>query len=350
MIKQFLHQGSSIAADRLEAAKPQSLYVRYFFAAMACNFILLTALGFIPDYMMFHSKPELIVHWFAHFHGAVMALWLLLFLVQTILAVRGNINYHRHLGQLAFGFGILVWVTMIIVTVRPKIAFPPPLADFTWDILLISLLGIILFAPFFSWSLLQRNNPQAHKRLMLLATIALMQATVDRLRFLPLISESFQVRFVYLDLFFLVPLLLYDLLSIRRIHRVTLIGAALLIGAQTFASNAAQTQWWHKTAIAMFAPFVDPVAEVKLNDAQMAQLVGNYGSKDWYVTVSYNNGKLYLKLPDVPIFEMIATSDSETSLLATAWHISFIRDKNGRVIKIINKQPEVIWTLNKMDE
>src|SRR6478609_7179350 len=110
--------GSSAMDRPRKRTTPRLRYMRYFFVGMACNFILLTSLGFVPDYVMFHYNPQFIVHWSAHFHGAMMGLWLLIFLVQTSLAIRGSLKYHRQLGQFSFGLGIFVWFTMIVVTIR----------------------------------------------------------------------------------------------------------------------------------------------------------------------------------------------------------------------------------------
>lgn len=345
----FLSASSTINESGSRSLRAR--YARYFFVGMAVTFIIVTVLGFTPDYIMLYTPGAnaLRVHWFSHFHGALMASWLLLFLTQTILVVKGNVRFHRQLGLWSVTLGIIIWITMVAATVRPKIAFPLPIGDFRWDVLLIALYGIILFGLFFAWGMLSRKNLTTHKRLMLLATIGVMQASVDRVRFLPFIQDAFFVRFVYLDLL-LIPLFIYDLIMLKRIHKITWIGSALFLVLQVAMVTAAGTTTWQTFAFNMFAPFVDPVVEVKLTAAQVAPLLGDYGDENWHVTISQDNGKFYLKLPDVPIFEMGPTSESEMSLKTVGWRVSFVKDANGNVTKIINNEPDLTWELRKMKD
>jgi len=80
----------------------QSLYVHYFFVAMASLFIAITALGFVPQLVAIHAS-HIQLHWFTHVHGAIMIAWLLVFLAQTLLAAKGQLKYHRQLGLFSVG-------------------------------------------------------------------------------------------------------------------------------------------------------------------------------------------------------------------------------------------------------
>lgn len=338
----------SPSLDRsLDRSTLRSRYTRYFFVGMGWNFILMVLLGFIPDYVMLYTTSNLHAHWFSHLHGALMSLWLILFLVQATLVVRNNLKYHRQLGQASAVFGVIVWISMFVVSIRPRIAFPSPIGDEDWDVVLIQLFGIVFFGLFFAWGILQRKNSAVHKRLLLLTVIAVMQAAVDRMRFLPGLPLAFFVRFIYLDLL-IVPLMIYDLLTIKRVHMITWLGGALMIAGQLLMTAAAGTPTWKKIAFGMYAPFVDPVVEVTLTDAQLAPLLGNYGDKNWNVTVSHSNGKTFLKLPDVPIFEMGAISETEFLLKTMTWKVTFVKAANGEVTKIIHTQPTVTWELPRM--
>ncbi|MEO8474929.1 MAG: hypothetical protein ABI477_22190, partial [Chryseolinea sp.] len=282
----------------------------------------------------------------------LMALWLLLFLVQAILARKGNLQFHKQLGLWSMGFGAVMWIAMIIAIIRPRIQYPGPVADERSSVLLIALHGLIFFGLFFTWGMLVRKKSSSHKRLMVLASIAVMQGSVDRLGwFLPWTQAAFFVRFVHLDLLLLTPLILYDLFTIERVHKITIIGGALIIAGQLAELVAEGTPTWQKAVFATFQPFVDPTVEVKLTDEQLAPLLGTYyGGPDWHATISREAGKLYFKFSNGPTLEMITVSDHETSMTMTPWRVSFVKDNNGRVLKIINTQPDVAWELNKMSE
>lgn len=201
---------------------------RYFFVGMSVLFFLIALIGFIPSYQGVYTGG-LKFHWFAHVHGAIMTSWLVLFLTQSLLAARNNLKYHRRLGQFGFVLGILVYLVMATASVRGRLSFYIPVEDGVWDILLVELSAMNLFGLFFIWGMLVRKNAAAHKRLLFLATMVLLQAAVDRTRFLP--GMNIGVNFVYLDLL-LIPLFFYDWRVLKRIHRTTLAGTAILIATQ----------------------------------------------------------------------------------------------------------------------
>ena len=314
---------------------------RYFFVKMAILFLIMAVIGFTPSYQAIYSGQDK-RHWFAHVHAAIMTSWLLVFLVQGLLAAKGNLKFHRRLGLFSVGLGALVWLAMGTASIRARIAYPPPLEDFTWDILLIELSAMNLFGLFFTWAILVRKKAAAHKRLLFFATLVLLQAAVDRTRWLPGLDAAFYMRFIYLDVL-IMPLFIYDLVTARRIHKMTMIGSMIIIILQIAVTNTLGSPAWHQFWFNRLAPFVEQVVEIKPSDAQTDPLLGDYGDKAWHMTVSRNGGKLYLKLPDQPKFEMAATAENEWFLRTMIWKLSFIRGADGSVIKIINKQPNITW-------
>ena len=326
--------------------KLQSFYIRWFFVMMAALFPIIAATGFIPDYVLM-SRGAFHAHWFAHVHGAIMTSWLLIFLTQAILAAKGNLNYHRKLGLFSVGLGVIVWLSAIAADVRARIATSPPAGDDSWDVLLIGIYASTLFALFFSWGILARKNAAVHKRLLLLATMVILQAAVDRTRWLPGIGAAIYVRFIYLD-FLLIPLFIYDLLTVKRIHKITLIATAFLITFQLAVTLTVGSPVWHKLAFSIFAPFMEQPVEIKINDTQTDILVGDYGDKNWHMTIRRVDGTMYLKLPDQPAWEMGAISENDWFLKTMAWRISFVKSADGSVKKIVNKQPGITWEATRM--
>ena len=332
--------------DHVSLATSKSRYVRYFFVGMACLFPVLVGLGFMRSYKDMYSgafRP----HWFVHVHGAVMAGWLLVFLGQTILVARGNLKFHRQLGLFFTAYGAIVWLCMLATSARARIAFAPPLEDITWDILLIELYAMTMFGLFFTWGILARKNTGTHKRLVLLATLVLLQAAIDRIPWLPRGSNGVLTNFMYLDML-LIPLFLYDFFAVGRIHKITLWGTACLVAAQLTVVAVWGSPAWHAFGFNRFAPFVEQVVEIKFSDAQVDPLLGDYGDKHWKMTISREAGKLYLKLPDQPRWEMGAISENEFFLKTMLWRVSFVKDADDKVIKIVNKQGAMTWEAGRM--
>lgn len=319
----------------------QSIYIRYFFVAMALVFIAITSLGFVPQLVYIHAQ-KIHLHWFTHVHGAVMTSWLFLFLGQAVLAGRGQLKLHRTLGVFSVAMALVVWVSSIIVIFSALIRDNPPEQDGQFATVALSLVAMAMFGLFFYWAVRVRKNAMVHKRLILLAMLPLMSAGIDRIGFLPALQSAYFVRFLYLDLL-LIPLVVYDFATVRRIHRITLIGAACIVVSQIVVTVAANSPVWYRFVYHAITPFVERVPEVTLTDAQSDLLLGDYGSKDWKMTVSRDGEKLYLQLPDQPKWEIGANSETALFLKRENWKLSFVKDSQGRVTKVINTHPDRSW-------
>ncbi len=323
----------------------KSRFERIFFVAMAVLFPVLAGLGFAPSYQAAYSG-QIKLHWFVHVHGALMTSWLLIFLVQSLLAAKGQLRFHRQLGLFSVTLGAIIWISMGMAVVRSLLEFPPPVDDRTWDTVTLSLAVMVLFGMFFTAGILLRRNSAAHKRLLLIATVVLMQAAVDRIQWLPGLGTAYFVRFIYVDAL-LLPLFVYDLVTVRRVHRMTGLACGLLLAMQLAVTLNAGSPAVHRFWFNRLAPFVEKVVEVKLTDTQTEPLLGNYGWEKWHLTIFRAGGKLYLKLPDQEPSELAATSETEFFTRKMFWHLTFQKNADGKVIKVINKEPRATWEAPK---
>jgi hypothetical protein len=217
---------------------------RYFFVIMAAIFPVISLVGFIPSYVAMNAG-EFKIHWSAHVHGALMLGWLIIYILQSWLALKGNFKFHRALGLYAVALGIIIWCSMGVASAHALIGNAVPADSFLFDILLVQLYIMQVFGLFFTWGILVRKNGAAHKRLLFLATLVLMQAAIDRIHLL----QAGPLPFVCLDLF-LIPLFIYDKITLKRIHPITWTGLLVYIVAQvtviaTFGSLAWHTFWFN---------------------------------------------------------------------------------------------------------
>lgn len=107
-----------------------------------------------------------------HVHAAVFTVWMLILTAQVILVMKDRVNLHRKLGIFAAGWAVLMvvvgpWTAIAWQAVHVEKFMLPP------QFLMINLLDIVGFAVLLTWGLTLRKNPAAHKRVMILATIAL---------------------------------------------------------------------------------------------------------------------------------------------------------------------------------
>lgn len=140
---------------------------------------------------------------------------------------------------------------MAFVTVNVLIRDKPEVDSFLYDILPRQLAVMALFALFFVWGVLVRRRASSHKRLLALATLVLLQAAVDRMNWLPEFGlPNFWPYAIRLDVL-LIPLFVFDVASIKRIHPITLIGAVAILAAHTTIVLLGGSPAWHDFAHAM---------------------------------------------------------------------------------------------------
>jgi hypothetical protein len=86
---------------------------------------------------------------------------------------------------------------------------------------------MLMFATLIFFAYRARFDPAAHKRLILIATISLLDAPTGRPPFTVITARPFfDSTFVYI---FLLLLVAYDLWSMRKVHRATLWAAAFVV-------------------------------------------------------------------------------------------------------------------------
>jgi hypothetical protein len=181
----------------------------------------------------------------AQFHGVLFTGWVVLFVIQTALVASHRVAVHRRLG---IAGGVLAAMMVVVGTMTAIKAAArgsaPPGAD-ALGFLIIPLGDMVLFAIFTAAALALRRNKEAHKRLMLLAYIAILVAAVARL---PGVIPLGPPVFFGLTFIFLVLAAVYDLWSRRRIHAVYLWGGALLVASVPLRLMLSGTQAWRAVA------------------------------------------------------------------------------------------------------
>ena len=216
-----------------------------FFTGMAVACALIVFAGFAPSYYLRSSAlPPLSP--FVQLHGAVFTAWILLFVTQTSLVAANRTDIHRQVGIVGAVIAVLLVVigtTMAIDGLRRGLGsifgmearqfFSIPLGD------------ILAFTILVTAALALRSQPQAHKRLMLLATITLLPAPIARLAFPFGLGIPFW--FLLTDILVL-AVLLYDLWSRARVHKAVVYGAVLIVLAKPLLVWASGTSAWLRLA------------------------------------------------------------------------------------------------------
>ena len=233
------------------AARPSAH--RRFYVSMALLMAAMVAVGFWPTYFGPLVAGTYAGSWMFHLHGTVFMGWMGLFAAQVALVSTGRTRLHRRLGTIGIAYGVLVLAVGLTVTLYAPVMH---MRSGAWDLdsaaafLLLPLGDMVLFAGLFGAAIVYRRQPEVHKRLMLLATVAIVFAAVSR-------RIPFERPWTFL-LIWLAPVfaaIVYDWQTRGRVHRTYVLGAAILLVAfaRVFVMNH---EPWLTVGRTLLRPFV----------------------------------------------------------------------------------------------
>jgi hypothetical protein len=222
---------------------PGRRYDHYFFSGMALLMLATVFEGFARTYYLagvFHAPlPSLIIH----VHGAAFSCWIFLLVAQTSLVSLGRVDIHRRLGIAGFVLASLMVILGFMAATDLLVREGGPPGTDAKFFYIVSLSGMMIFAPLIFFAFRARSNPPAHKRLILVATMALVVAAIARFTIVHNLGAAY--RFSYI---FLILLVAYDLWSTRKIHPATLWAGAFLIFVEQISQPVGHTVAWHAFA------------------------------------------------------------------------------------------------------
>ena len=215
---------------------------RLFFSGMALASALMLFLGFLPSYFNRSAEfPPLTPLY--QLHGAVFTAWIVLLVAQTALVAGRRTDIHRTLGVAGALLATVVLVVGVAVSVETLRRNGGPPGGDPRKFFAIPIGDIIVFAVLVGVAVLQRQQSDTHKRLMLLATISLLTAAVGR--FLRQVGMGGAPNLFYGTDALVLALVIYDLFSRGRVHPATLWGGAMVVGFKPLLFYAvADTPLW----------------------------------------------------------------------------------------------------------
>jgi hypothetical protein len=211
-----------------------------FYVGMSSTLLLIVLAGFTPTLYLraFFDVPEIPVSVFVH--GIVLTAWFVAFFLQTALVAVRRTDIHRRLGWVGGGLGVAVLATSTAVTLNfvPRqvalgVDIEAKIARFSvvvWS----DFAALLAFTIFLSTAIALRRHPESHKRLMLLSSISLVPPALSRIfiRWPVFAGLDDIVWGLVSQLLLVFALGLYDLVSRKRVHPVTLLGGSFFMGAR----------------------------------------------------------------------------------------------------------------------
>lgn len=224
--------------------------------------------GFAPTYWLQVPVGTFVGPTILHVHAALFSAWTLLLVSQTVLAAEGRMNNHRAWGLVGISLATaMVCIGLAVAINGLTTSLAAGYGDPARAFFVVPVSGISLFAGFFVAAIvsIQRSRPQAHKRLMLLATISLLPAPVGRPFFVlaigggpgmrpgigpPLAPILGLVPGLVAELM-IVAGIIYDWRTRGRPHPVWLIGAAVMTAVILLRVPLSGTPAWRAFADAL---------------------------------------------------------------------------------------------------
>ena len=222
-------------------------------------FLLIVALlwlgllmGFVPDVIGRVHEHRLFAP-VVYFHGAVFVSWLGLLTAQMLLIRSKRVDLHRELGMAGTAlYGAMLVLGIVTSVVVDYNEFVTPRSDPSF--LSIQLADMLGFGVLAGAAIALRKSADAHKRLMILATIFIADAGFSRWwapgleRFVGNGYWGLWAQFYLSDLLLVALVGLYDLLSRRRLYPAFVVGAAWGLGVEFIGVWLYLSPWWKPVA------------------------------------------------------------------------------------------------------
>jgi hypothetical protein len=223
---------------------PNGTAERAFFGGMAILLGVVVFIGFFRTFFGAGFVEAPLPSPILRVHGIVFTAWMLLFMAQAALVCARRVAWHRTLGIVAFCVPPLMIVlgaaaamdalgrNVTIGALDPATSLAIPL----WN---ITAFAIVIVG---AWK--ARRRPDAHKRLILLATIGLSDAALGRFPWAQMGIPAAAGAVIGLAALILL-VVAYDMLSLRRVHGSTMWAAPVVFVAGAFAVPFGMTSAWH---------------------------------------------------------------------------------------------------------
>lgn len=230
---------------------------RRFFTSMVIAMALFVLAGFAPSYFLQPALGGLVtgrevppITPMIHLHAATGTVWML-FLVWQAHLIRGK-QHQRHManGLIGAGIALAVVVVGLAVAIDAGRGDRHPPGWTSTGFLMMPFASALLFGAYVGAALWWRRKPDYHKRLMLLATVALLLpagARISTYFFKGILPPGPPGGLVLTDLF-IAALVAYDFKKQGRLHPATLWGGGLMLLSQPGRLWLSQTEGWNAFA------------------------------------------------------------------------------------------------------
>jgi hypothetical protein len=223
---------------------------RLFYCGMALLVTVGVVIGFGPSWFMrgymTSARPLTPLAPLVIIHAAAFTAWIGLFIAQAGLISARQHKLHMRLGMATIALAVIIVVLGLLTGARSAAiaSGPPNIPPLTW--FAVPFLDMVVFSGLVAGGYVYRRDPQTHKRLMLCATLLMLQPGVGRI---PMPDTFLGGELGTLVAFLLAtPLLAWDFVQRGRPHGATLIGLGALAAEQLVRLAIWRSDTWLEAA------------------------------------------------------------------------------------------------------
>lgn len=234
-----------------------------FFLAYTVALLSIVVIGFAPSLFLRVAFDPPPIPFYLHVHGAILTGWFVWLVVQAWLIRSGNTALHRKSGRFAAAYGLLVVIGGLMATfnavsrdlglgitldmdmaeVNPAMGAGMTYLVFISGVIWANMAAVLTFTILLSAAVIFRDRPDYHKRLVLVATVSILGPALARISRLEILGGE-QGPFIPLALLSLLAvILIYDLLTLRKVHRASAVAIVVGIALNLLASMISESEY-----------------------------------------------------------------------------------------------------------
>ena len=248
---------ATIATDRVRPSAGR------FYVTMAAVCAAIAFGGFFGTYWLQIGRGTFVGSPMMHLHGLLFSLWTLFFLSQAVFVANRQLRRHRAWGLVGISLATAMLFTGFAVVLQGlQVRLDAGEGDAARAFAIVPISGVLMFAGFVAAALVNLRRPEWHKRFMLVATTALLQAAVARFFFLAATGggagarpgmgpaqpiENTMLAGVLVALL-IVAAMVHDRRSHGRVHPAYWWGLGVMVTVQALRPLIGYSEAWYRVA------------------------------------------------------------------------------------------------------
>lgn len=149
-------------------------------------------IGFHRTYFQYFPEFEKFT-WLHHIHGALMASWIILLVIQPILIYKGNYSAHRFVGKLSYVIAPLMITSMFLIL---RFSYHKGIVKRSIEAVIsfqsLTIMQLVCFSLFFTLAIINRKNTFKHMRYMIGTALVFVTPSLSRV-----FGEYFKIEIIY---------------------------------------------------------------------------------------------------------------------------------------------------------